>query len=343
MLPNPLLQMKVKRRTSHLFFPFFIVLLLALHSFSDTPKYTDQECLACHEDHNLAQVLEAGTVRPLYVNPEEWSQDVHKLGKLSCVDCHTYANPYVHFREGFLDVDCAKCHPEQEEEYLKNIHFEAIPLSPERKLPLCYDCHTKHQILRHNDPSASIHENNIDKTCGECHPEVMVKGILKGSSIGKISGHRKGDISEKFDMAICHQCHNPAHGSNTVYKDFCARCHDPNRKANITIGPTHLNSTKWMGFNAAGGGLALFLIIGTLVYLGYKSRETLGRKIKEWHESMRIIEEKEETKEENTNKEEGKEHESLESEKKTEQGAEEVAVKTEEVDSSESKQEDNEQ
>jgi hypothetical protein len=335
--------MMVKWRTPHLFFFFFFGLVLNLYSSPNTPKYTDQECLVCHGDINLAQVLEDGTIRSLYVNPGEWTQDVHKMGELSCVDCHTHANPYVHFREGFVDVDCAKCHPEQSEEYLKNVHFESTPLSPERKLPLCYDCHTKHHILRHDNSSASIHKNNIDATCGECHPEVMVKGILKGSSIGKISGHRKGDISEKFDMAICIQCHNPAHGSNTVYKDFCTRCHDPKQKASVAIGPTHLNSTKWMGFNTAGGGLALFLILGTFVYLGYKSRETFGRRIRGWHESMKVIEEEEETREEETEKEEDEEPESINSEKESEQRVDAVEEKTEGDEPPESTQEDNEQ
>lgn len=119
----------------------------------------------------------------------------------------------------------------------------------------------------------------------------MVKELFKGSSIGKISGHRKGDISEKFDMAICIQCHNPSHGSGTVYKDFCTRCHDPNKKANIAMGPTHLNSTKWIGYNSLGGGLALFLILGTFVYLGYRSRERLGKTVKDWHDSMKVREE----------------------------------------------------
>ncbi len=290
--------MMVKWRTTHLFILCFLGLALGLHSSPDTPKYTDQECLACHGDTNLAQVLIDGAIRSLYVDPEEWAQDVHKMGQLLCVDCHTYANPYVHFREGFVDVDCAKCHPEQSEEYLKNLHFEYTPLLPERELPLCYHCHTKHYILRHDNPSASIHENNIEVTCGECHPEVMVTGLLKGSSIGKISGHRKGDISEKFDMAICTQCHNPAHGSNTVYKEFCTRCHDPMQPANIAVGPTHLNSAKWMGFNTVGGGLALFLIIGTFVYLGYKSRGAFERRIRDWHESVKMKEEQKETEEE---------------------------------------------
>jgi hypothetical protein len=242
-----------------------------------------------------------------------------------------------------MDVDCAKCHPEQSEEYLKNVHFEFTPLLPERKLPLCYDCHTKHHILRHDHPSASINENNIEKTCGECHPEVMVKGLLKGSSLGKISGHRKGDISEKYDMAICIQCHNPSHGAGTVYKDFCTRCHDPNKKANTAMGPTHLDSTKWMGYNTLGGGLALFLILGTSIYLGYKSRDRIGKTIKDWHESMKLMEEPKEIREEEKENEKVEAQESLHSEKKTEQESEAAEEKTESAEPAEPKQEDNEQ
>lgn len=282
--------MMVKRRTLHLLILCILGFNLVLHSSPKAPKYTDQECLTCHGNKNLAQVLKNGAVRSLYVNPEEWTQDVHKMGQLSCVDCHTHANPYVHFREGFVDVDCTKCHPEQSEEYLKNVHFEYTPILPDRELPLCYHCHTKHHILRHDDPSASIHEKNIEATCGVCHPEVMVKNILKGSSIGKVSGHRKGDISEMFDMAVCIQCHNPAHGTNTVYKDFCTRCHDPQKKANIAMGPTHLNSTKWTGFNTVGGGLTLFLILGTFVYMGFKSRNRFRERLRDWHETMKVKE-----------------------------------------------------
>ena len=296
--------MIAKWRTAHLFFLCFLSSIIYLHSSPDLHKYTDQECLVCHGDANLAQVLSDGTVRSLYVDPEAWTQDVHKSGQLSCVDCHTHANPYVHFREGFMDVDCAKCHPEQSEEYLKNVHFEFSPLLPKRRLPLCYDCHTKHRILRHDHPSASINENNIETTCGECHPEVMVRGLFKGFSLGKISGHRKGDISEKFDMTICIQCHNPSHGSGTVYKDYCTRCHNPDKKANIAIGPTHLNSMKWTGYNTLGGSLTLFLILGTFAYLGYRSRGRLWKMVKDWHDSMKV---QEETKREDVAKEKDEE------------------------------------
>lgn len=307
-----------KQRTPHLLILCVLVFVLFLRSFPADPMYTDQECLVCHGKINCAQILKNGVVRSLYVDPVEWAQDMHKKGELACVDYHIHANPYVHFREGFVDVDCAKCHPERSEEYLRNVHFESAPLSPDRELPLCYHCHTKHHILRHDDPSASINENNIDTTCGECHSEVMVKGLLKGSSIGKISGHRKGDISEKYDMNICIQCHNPAHGSNTVYKEFCTRCHDPNQTPNAVIGPTHLDSTKWASYNAVGGSLVLFLILGTFVYLGFKSRGELGKRIKDWHESMKVPEERGGNNKVDVPKEEDKKQENTESDEEPE-------------------------
>jgi hypothetical protein len=293
----------------------FLGLGIELHSFPKTPPYSDQECLTCHAKINIAQVLEDGSVRSLFVDPEEWSQDVHQKGHLSCVDCHIAANPYVHFREGFLDVDCAKCHPEQAEEYLKNVHYEFMPVSRDKELPLCYDCHTKHHILRHDDPSASINTKNIEATCGECHPEVMVKSILKGASLGKISGHRKGDVSEKFDMAICIQCHNPAHGTNTVYQDFCTRCHNPEKTADIAMGPTHLNSAKWMGFNTAGDSIALLLVLGTFVFLGYRSRKTFAGKLRDWHNSMKIEEELTEDDKEEANRNEIKKADDIKEDK----------------------------
>jgi len=282
------------------FFLSAIVAALFLYPQSK-PDYTDQECLICHSESNIHQILHDGKTRSLYVNPDEWEQDVHHKGGMTCVECHINATPTLHFREGQIDVDCARCHQQEEEEYLKNVHFDFRPVLAGRELPQCYHCHTKHHVLLHDDPSASIHEKNIGGTCVECHPEVMVKGILKGTSLGKISGHRKGDSSEKFDMMVCTSCHyrDSAHGTKRVVNDFCSRCHDVNAETSVVMGPTHLSSTKWMAFNYTAGGLVLFLIIGAGVFWGYKKREGIFDKFHLWHKNMRIdVEEKEEIKNE---------------------------------------------
>jgi hypothetical protein len=114
----------------------------------------------------------------------------------------------------------------------------------------------------------------------------MVSSLLKGSSLGKISGHRKGDISERFDMKACIHCHHPAHSSTGVAKDFCGRCHDASKEANPIIGPTHLSSLKWMRLNYVGGVLVVFLVLGAVLFVGYRSRKGFILKCQTWLKSM---------------------------------------------------------
>jgi cytochrome b subunit of formate dehydrogenase len=36
----------------------------------------------------------------------------------------------------------------------------------------CASCHGAHRILPHTDPTSSIHADNLQRTCGECHPGI---------------------------------------------------------------------------------------------------------------------------------------------------------------------------
>lgn len=270
---------------------FSVIFIITLNSpFSPAYTYTDKECLECHGKPGIFQITSDGKVRSVFVNSEEWAKDIHYKSKKVCVDCHILANPYLHFREGFIDVDCSRCHPEEAEEYQKNIHYEYEPVTAGKELPSCYHCHTKHSVLRHDDPSSSVHENNVGETCGSCHPEVMVKGISAGGSLGKISGHRKGDLSERFDLRVCINCHyrDAAHGAKRLYKDFCSRCHDVRSKAGPVMGPTHLDSRRWSWLNYTGSGLAVFILVGFSLFVGYRSRRGIIRGMKAWLSQMRI-------------------------------------------------------
>jgi len=293
----------------------FFIFLIFLFNLSFSQSYTDQDCLSCHGKPDIFQITRDGTVRSIFVNPKDWSQDVHHQSNMACVDCHINANPFLHFREGFIDVDCARCHPEEEEEYQKNIHLTFSTPSPNKELPLCFHCHTKHHILRHDDPWSSINEKRVGKTCGQCHAEVMVKGLLKGASLGKVSGHRKGDLAEKFDMNVCINCHyeDSAHGAKRIYKDFCSRCHDVRSKAGFALGPTHLNSQSWAGLNYLGGGLVIFVFVGAFVFIGYTRRKKIMNGFKTWHDKMKIEElpepEKDKTDQEHNKQDQGKEDE----------------------------------
>jgi hypothetical protein len=289
---------------------FFILLFSTAPSYCQSKDYTDQDCLFCHGKPEISQITKEGKVRSLYVNPEEWSQDIHCQGQMGCVDCHINANLNLHFREGFIDVDCARCHPAEAEEYQKNIHLTFLEASPGKELPLCYHCHTKHHVLPHDNPSSSVHESRVAETCGSCHPEVMVEKILDGTPLGKISGHRKGDLSDKFDMKVCLDCHyeDSAHGTKRVYKDFCVRCHEVRSKGNAIMGPTHLNDTRWAGLNHVGNGLFILLFFGSASFLFYRSRHGIKQKFARWRQSMIQAAEPEEEKKakEKIEKEEGR-------------------------------------
>lgn len=273
--------------------------------FSLAYAYTNQECLDCHGKPGIFQITDNGEIRSIFVNPEQWAQDVHNKSKMVCVDCHTYANPFFHFREGFIDVDCSRCHPEEAEEYQKNVHYEYQPVSRAKELPSCYHCHTKHFVIRHDNPSSSVHENNVAETCGSCHPEVMIKGIFEGGSLGKISGHRKGDLSERFDMRICINCHyeDAAHGDKRIYKDFCSRCHNVRSQGGFVIGPTHLDSKRWLWLNYTGSGFVVFTLTCLGIIIAYKSRRRVVKRMKDWLGNMKNIEEVKEKKEADWNQE----------------------------------------
>jgi hypothetical protein len=127
----------------------------------------------------------------------------------------------------------------------------------------------------------------------------MVEGILNGASLGKISGHRKGDLGEKFDMKVCINCHydDSAHGAKRVYKDFCSRCHNVYSKAGPITGPTHLNSQRWVWMNYLGGSLVVCLFVGTFVFISFTRRKRIMNGIKSWHERMKIEQQPESPKE----------------------------------------------
>lgn len=276
-------------RTLGSIFFIFILFFIQPSSLSPAENYTDAECLQCHDKPQISQTLSSGHTRSLYVNPSQWAQDLHHLKGMTCVDCHIQAIPSLHLREGFKKVNCASCHPEEEEEFTKNIHFEYREVTPGKTLPQCYDCHTKHFVLLHDNPASSVNEKNIDQTCTVCHAEIKIKGIFKGTSLGKISGHRKGDLSKTFDIAVCTSCHyeDSAHGSKRAYIEYCSRCHDVRQKVDGLIGPIHLNSAKWIGFNYIGSGLAIFSLLGLGIFLGIRTRKSFLQRILVWVDTMK--------------------------------------------------------
>lgn len=77
---------------------------------------------------------------------------------------------------------CGSCHASEQivekygieaekfETYEESYHGIAVQFG-EKKVANCSSCHGIHDIRPQSDPSSSINENNIVKTCGKCHPD----------------------------------------------------------------------------------------------------------------------------------------------------------------------------
>jgi len=60
----------------------------------------------------------------------------------------------------------------------------------------CASCHGAHRILRHTDPTSTIHPNNIQKTCGQCHP--AISAAIANTPIHETPGITQTPIANLF-------------------------------------------------------------------------------------------------------------------------------------------------
>ena len=56
------------------------------------------------------------------------------------------------------------------------------------------------------------------------------------------------------------------------------------------MGPTHLDSQRWIWLNYTGGGLVIIFLIGVCALVGYKSRKGIVDGVKTWWDSIKIKE-----------------------------------------------------
>ncbi|MDR4509869.1 MAG: hypothetical protein MRJ65_16820 [Candidatus Brocadiaceae bacterium] len=67
---------------------------------------------------------------------------------------------------------CASCHQDYFASYRNNAHGQVTALGyTSTDVPVCFDCHGKHEILNSSEPESKVGEANIIETCGSCHAE----------------------------------------------------------------------------------------------------------------------------------------------------------------------------
>ena len=127
----------------------------------------------------------------------------------TCVDCHrphrTVAIDNPRSPVSALSVSeqtCARCHESVE---LTGRHEMAVEVvgdfresfhglvlaAGDRRAANCASCHGSHAILPASDPLSPVHPDNLDVTCGKCHP-AAAEGFARGGvhHLPRSFGHR---------------------------------------------------------------------------------------------------------------------------------------------------------
>jgi len=198
----------------------------------------DNDCLGCHTRSDIRSSTDG---RSLSVNAEELKTSRH--AKTACSQCHSQVNasrrrPCETITQ---KVDCASCHADQGQQYLKSVHGQLFA-KKDSNAPTCDECHGTHGVRGRKDSQSPSFPTNIPNLCARCHREGMKAAVRYAGTQREIiehyseSIHGKGLLKSGLTVtATCTDCHtahrelpmadpgssvNPANVPAT-----CGRCH----------------------------------------------------------------------------------------------------------------------
>ena len=220
----------------------FALLLMAAGAFAQKkaaskPKFSNADCLACHNDPSLTKDENGRTVS-LAVDEKKFGASIH--GQMfQCVDCHTDVADVPHSKTP-AKPSCAQCHAEEQKQYEAGFHAKALKAGV-GQAARCIDCHGPvHEILPAADPASAVSHVNIPRTCGTCHGQ---QSVMQNTGISTApfhsyqdSVHGKAVAGGSEKAAVCTDCHGqhdirPASdmGSPIAKSNVpatCAKCHE---------------------------------------------------------------------------------------------------------------------
>lgn len=216
------------------------------------PAATDHEsgCITCH--------MEAGGKLAELVT--QFQGSIHGEMDFTCTDCHggddstTDIGQAKSIESGFIGKPdkksipelCARCHSDAElmrqygnirtdqlDLYRTSQHGMALYGNDDTNVATCVDCHTSHNILKVNNPNASVYKKNQPETCGKCHADASIVDQygLDSDIPGNFKTSQHGiQLLENNDMGApaCSSCHG-SHGAKppgvAMVENVCGTCH----------------------------------------------------------------------------------------------------------------------
>ncbi len=235
-------------------------------------------CGQCHREGSKAALRYKGEEHRIV---ENYVESIHGKGLLAsglvttakCTDCHTahhvlpHDDPASSVNPGNLPATCGKCHAGVYETFRKSIHSPQVARTT-KPLPTCYDCHTSHQIVRHDTEGFKL---AIMSQCGKCHREVAETYFD--------TYHGKAAKLGGLTTAKCHDCHgahdilpptDPAsHLSRQNIVTTCAKCHPGSHRrfAGYLTHATHHDRSKYPWLFWSFWSMTA-LLVGTLTVFG---------------------------------------------------------------------------
>ena len=236
------------RACSGRFLALLALVVLCCLPFSSAQ--TKNSCLDCH----------SSLPEPLGVTVETYSQNIHALKGLTCVDCHggdaTSDEPDKAMSRSAgwkgkierkqIPVLCASCHADAErmkkynpglrvdqfQQYKTSVHGQKWSKG-DSKVAVCTDCHGVHDLRAPSDPRSSVHPTNVATTCSHCHAdaEYMKPYGIKTDQFANYqqSVHHdammvRGDLSAPT-CTTCHGNHGATPPGVASVTNVCSNCH----------------------------------------------------------------------------------------------------------------------
>lgn len=126
-------------------------------------KETLSRCLNCHEEKGVTQAYKHVTHRLR----RKTSRSPLKIVQLCSKNCHEDVGLMKKFKVSKESVEAV-------ETYNRSIHGKAVKLGSQVAAD-CVSCHATniiHDIYKKDDKAATVHKDNLVKTCKQCHKKV---------------------------------------------------------------------------------------------------------------------------------------------------------------------------
>jgi hypothetical protein len=264
-------------------------------------------CGKCHREGEKAAVKYTGKEKDI-VN--HYTESIHGKGLLksgltvtaTCTDCHTahkelpHTNPESSINRNNISSTCGTCHHGIEEQFNNSVHSPRMT-NTDKQLPVCFDCHSAHEIKRADNEGFKL---EIMSQCGRCHESIAETYF--DTYHGKVSQLGYTKTAKCYD---CHGSHDILPVTNPKSKlsrenvvETCKTCHpSANRQfAGYLTHATHHDPVKypilfWVFWGMTG------LLLGTFVIAGLHTILWLPRSL-EWRRKLKAMQSDENNKDE---------------------------------------------